>query len=95
MYKILYPSSQSFCAAMREECARPGTIWASVTVDGGHGILRLHVCVDVRMMPSGRVTCSGVIAGLMLTAGVSAVRKFAVVLVSLYGWVWTGFNDLW
>jgi hypothetical protein len=72
---------------MRDECDRPGMMCASVTVEGSHdGMSRLHVCVEVRMFPWGIVICSGVMAGLMLTAGAFAVRKWAVAPVLLMAW---------
>ena len=86
VYTILYPLSQNLRAAISDEWDNPGIMWASVTFAGSHGMSRLHVCVEVRMFPSGIVACSGVMAGLMLTAGALAVRKWAVAPVSLMAW---------
>ncbi len=83
VYTILYPLSQNLRAAISDEWDNPGIMWASVTFAGSHGMSRLHVCVDVRIFPSGMVTCSGVTAGLMLIAGAFSVRKCAVAPVSL------------
>ena len=39
----LHPASQNFLVEMRDACARPGTICASVICSGSHGMSRLHV----------------------------------------------------
>ena len=58
-YETVYPASQNLRVAMRDECERPGTICAAVTVAGSHGIFRLHVWVDCKVAPSGSVMVIG------------------------------------
>ena len=86
VYTILYPLSQNLRAAISDEWDNLGIMWASVMCAGSHGMSRLHVCVDVRIFPSGMVMCSGVMAGLMLIVGAFSVRKWAVAPVSLMAW---------
>ena len=74
----LHPASQKFRVEMNDACARPGTMWASVTSEGSHGMSRLHVCVDHITVPSGHVIAIGFLAGLMFTTGAPFIRKFPV-----------------
>ena len=60
---ILHPASQNFRVATRDECANPGTIWASVMSFGSHGMSRLQVCVDLMTVPSGNRILSGLFVG--------------------------------
>ena len=63
---------------MSDECVNPGTMCASVILDGSHGISRLHVCVELIILPFGSVICSGYLAFFMFTAGDPSTRKCAV-----------------
>ena len=74
----LHPASQNFLVEMRDACARPGTICASVICSGSHGISRLHVWVDLMILPLGSVMAIGLVAGLMFTDGAPAIRKWPV-----------------
>ncbi len=83
VYTSLYPLPQNFLAAISDEWESPGIMCASVMLDGSHGMLRLQVCIEVRMLPSGMVTCSSVTAGFTLMAVAFVVRKWVVAEVSL------------
>ncbi len=83
LYIMVYPLSQNLLVAINQEWERPGIMCASVTSSGSHGMLRLQVCVEVSLLPSGMVTVRGATAGLMFIAGASVVKKWAVAPVSL------------
>ena len=74
----LHPASQNLRVDIREECDNPGTMWASVTVSGSHGMSRLHVCVDFIVLPFGSVMVIGLVAFCILVAGAPSIRKCAV-----------------
>ena len=63
---------------MSDACASPGTVWASVTSGGSHGISILHMCVDHITVPSGHVIAIGFSAGLMFTTRAPLIRKCPV-----------------
>ena len=44
-----------FLVEINDVCANPGTICASVTWFGSHGMSKLHVCVYVMLLPFGIV----------------------------------------
>lgn len=62
---ILQPASQNFLVATNDECASPGTMCASVTLLGSHGMSRLHVCDDLITYPSGSLNLSGLNVGCL------------------------------
>ena len=74
----LHPKSVNFLVDMRDEWERPGTICASVTVFGIHGISKLHVCVDCIIFPLGSVLFNGDAVDFLLTTGAPFTRKFPV-----------------
>ena len=57
-----HPESINFLVGMRDELERPGTICASVTVFGSHGMSKLHVCVDCIIFPLGVLFSMGVVS---------------------------------
>ena len=71
----LYPALQNFLVEMRDACARPGTICASVMWLGSHGILSLQVWVNLMDFPFGSVMVIGLAAGRIFTAGAPATKK--------------------
>jgi len=71
----LHPASQNFLAEMSDECCRPGTMCASVTLVGSHGMFRLHVCVDSMKLPSGNLILSGFTTGCLLMTGAPCTKK--------------------
>ena len=55
----LHPESVHFLVDMRDEWEIPGTICASVTVFGSHGMSKLHVCVYCIIFSLGCVIFNG------------------------------------
>ena len=53
---VVHPSLQSVLMEMSDECMRPGTMCTWVAAGERPGMCRLHVWVDLRMAPLGRVT---------------------------------------
>ena len=74
----LHPESVNFLVDMRDEWERPGTICASVTVLGSHGMSKLHVCVDCIIFPLGSVIFNGDDVNFLLTTGAPCTRKCPV-----------------
>ena len=74
----LHPKSQNFLVDMREECAKPGTMCASVISSGSHGISRLPVCVDWMCFPFGSVIVIGFSAIFFFTIGAPSTKKWPV-----------------
>lgn len=74
----LHPASQNLRVEIKDECDSPGTMCASVTDDGNHGISRLQVWVDLIVFPFGSVILIGVVATCTLVAGAPSIRKCAV-----------------
>ena len=70
--------SQNFLIEIRDECVMPGTIWATVMNTGSHGILRLHVCVDMMVYPLGKVILIGLVVGLIFITGAPCIIKWPV-----------------
>lgn len=68
---------------MKDKCANLGTMCASTIVPGSHGILRLHVWVDLIVF---FLLCNAILignfTGCLLTSGVPFKRKRPVVLES-------------
>ena len=54
---------------MRDECARPGTICASFSVSEMPSMSMLHVCVDLSLYLSGRLSEIVMIDGCKLFTG--------------------------
>ena len=65
----LHPEFVNFLVDMRDEWERPGTICASVTVFGSHGMSKLHVCVNCIIFPLGSVIFNGEAVNFLLTTG--------------------------
>ena len=63
---------------MRDECAKPGTICAWVAASPRPGKLRLPMCVDCIVSPSGSVMLSGCSALRLFSIGTLGSRKCAV-----------------
>ena len=59
-------------------CANPGTICASVTWFGSHGMSRLNVCNDVMLLPFGIVMMIGLSANCKFVTGAPSTRKLPV-----------------
>ena len=74
----LHPASQNFLVEINDACANPGTICASVTWFGSHGISRLHVCVDVMFLPFGIVMLIGLLDTCKFVTGAPSTRKWPV-----------------
>ncbi len=63
----------------RRECdARPGMMWAARAPAGRSGRSRVQVCIDCTLSPFGRRARRGTVAGTMLVASASVVRKWLV-----------------
>jgi len=62
----------------REWDTRPGMMWAACAPAGRSGRSRVQVCVDCTLSPFGRRAMRGTVAGTMLVAGASVVRKWLV-----------------
>jgi hypothetical protein len=58
--------------------ARPGMMCAARAPAGRSGRSRVQVCVDCTLSPFGRRAMRGTVAGTMLVAGASVVRKWLV-----------------
>ena len=67
---------------MREPDARVGKVWASHAVGGSIGMLRIAVCVEVMVLPSGSKTEMLGLAGRWLRQGAWIVMKWPVEPVS-------------
>ena len=63
---------------MRDAWARQGTMCASVTWCGNHGMSRLQVCVDCIVPPMGNVMVTGLVPFFLLTTGAPSTRKWSV-----------------
>ena len=74
----LHPESVVYLVDMGDEWERPGTICASVTVFGSHGMSKLHVCVDCIIFPLGDVIFNGDDVNFLLTTGAPCNRKCTV-----------------
>ena len=53
-------------------------MWACVISLGIHGMSKLHVWVDLMVLPLGRVMVIGLLAGRMLVAGAFSTKKWPV-----------------
>ena len=74
----MYLASQIFLVDINDACANPGTICASVTWFGSHGISRLHVCVDVMFLTFVIVMMIGLSATCKFLTGAPSTRKWHV-----------------
>ena len=74
----LHPESVNFLVDMRYEWESPGTICASVTVFGSHGMSKLHVCVDCIIFTLGSVIFNGDGINFLLNTGAPCTRKCPV-----------------
>ena len=60
---------------MNDACTIPGTICASVMWFGSHGMSKLHVCVDVMLLPFGIVMLIGLSATCKFVTGAPSTRN--------------------
>ena len=74
----VHPALHIVTTESREWDARPGMMWAARAPAGRSGRSRVHVCVDCTLSPLGRRAMRGTVAGTMLVAGASVVRKWLV-----------------
>ena len=74
----LHPASQNFLVEISDACASPGTMWASVISSGNQGMSRLHVWVDLMVLPLGSVMVIGFVAIALLVTGAFSTRKCPV-----------------
>jgi len=70
-----HPELQHFLVEMRNKCAIPGMMCASVMLFGSHGKLRLHVCVNFNFVSFGRVTGIGWRAIFWFTIGKPSITS--------------------
>ena len=61
-----------------ESDVSPGMMWAAQAPTGSSGRLRVQVCVDCTLSPLGRWAVRGTVAGMILVAGASVVRKWLI-----------------
>ena len=74
----VHPALHIVTTESREWDARPGMMWAARAPAGRSGRSRVQVCVDCTLSPFGRRAMRGTVAGTMLVAGASVVRKWLV-----------------
>ena len=63
---------------IREWDARLGMMWAARALAGRSGRSTVQLCIDCTLSPFGRWAMRGTVAGTMLVAGASVVRKWLV-----------------
>ncbi len=73
-----HPWSQNCLVASSDVCVNFGTMWPAVISCGSHGMLRLQVCDDCILLPSGNVILMGWMAMRLFVTGASAWRKWPV-----------------
>jgi hypothetical protein len=73
-----HPLSQNCRVASSDVCVNFGTMWAAVILSGSQGMSRLHVWVDMILLPSGRVILMGLTAIRLLVTGASFCMKWPV-----------------
>ena len=79
MVKVtVHPALQMVTTESRECNASPGMMWAAQAPAGSSGRSRVQVCVDCTLSPLGRQAMRGTVAGMILKAGASVVRKWLV-----------------
>jgi hypothetical protein len=76
-HNTLMPNSDAFLI--------PGTMCPVNTV-GRPGMVMLHVCVDLTILPSGRLTVIGLMVGFIFSMGVPSITKIDVAPVSVIAW---------
>ena len=64
---------------MSDECAKPGTICASVISAGSQGMSRFHSWVDLIVCPLGHVMRTGFCVGRTFVTSASSTTKWPVV----------------
>jgi hypothetical protein len=74
----VHPALHMVTTERREWDARPGMMWAARAPAGRSGRSKVQVCVDCTLSPFGRRAIRGTVAGTMLVAGASVVRKWLV-----------------
>ena len=78
MNVTVHPALHIVTTERREWNARPGMMCAARAPAGRSGRSRMQVCVDCTLCPLGRRAMRGTVAGTMLVAGASVVRKWIV-----------------
>ena len=68
---------------MRDAVVSPGTTWALVASGDRPGKLRVAMCVDRNVRPSGSVTVMGIGSGRLFKTGAVSVTKWLVAPESL------------
>ena len=76
-----HPALHRTLMPMSEAMDNPGTM-CPVKIIGRPGMLMLHMCVEYRILPVGRLMVRGSSAGRMLDMGVPAITKMDVAPVS-------------
>ncbi len=74
----VHPALHIVTTERREWDARPGMMWAACALAGRSGRSMVQVCVDCTLSLLGRRAMRGTVAGTMLVAGASVVRKWLV-----------------
>ena len=74
----LHPTLQTFLVEINNKCANPGTMCASVTWSGSHGISKLQVCVDLMYSPSGSLMVVVLVITHLLVTGAPLTRNWLV-----------------
>ena len=75
---VVHPALHMVTMERKEWDARPGMMWAARAPAGRSGRSRVQVCIDSTFSPFGRRAMRGTVAGTMLEAGASVVRKWLV-----------------
>jgi hypothetical protein len=73
-----HPWSHSCFMEIRDECARPGTMWASVALSGKSGKSKFPICVYLMVSPSGSVMVREFVADRLLLSRTWGNKKCAV-----------------
>ena len=74
----MHPASKYFLVEINDACANPGTVFASIMWFGSHGMSKLHVCVDVMILPFVIVMLIGLYATCKFVTGALSTRKWYV-----------------
>ena len=74
----VHPTLHMVTMERREWEARLGMMWASCAPAGRSGRSTVQLCIDCTLSPFGRRAMRGTVAGTMLVAGASVVRKWLV-----------------
>ena len=75
-YVTLHPASHEIAIKSSDVCVKPGTICTLVALSESHGMLILHVCVDLVILPSGGLIEIGLVVSNTLMTGVPDKAKY-------------------